>query len=180
MNIPDYAHDLILEKFDSIYADSFDDINTMGQTQHCDDNNTNSEESFAMDSYSSSFNNQNSSSATMAHAPLKLNMNKNKMVGTCREYKHLDDEWKFDVDNFSLVEVQEGNAFHERSPSYYPQNRVKNEFGKTYALKQDSVPSTKSSGTNDPIRLNSVKDVKCYFVPSPLFLAQLKKRSGKK
>ena len=133
MNIPDYAHELILEKFDSIYADNFDEIHTMGQTQNCDEHNTNSEESFNMDSFSSSFNHQNSS--TMAHAPLKLNMNKNKMVGTCREYKHLDDEWKFDVDNFSLVEVQEGNAFHERPSSHYPQNRVKNEFGKTFALK---------------------------------------------
>ena len=28
----------------------------------------------------------------------KVNLNKNKLQGTCREYKHLDDEWKFDVD----------------------------------------------------------------------------------
>lgn len=31
---------------------------------------------------------------------LKINMNRNKMQGTCREYKHLDDEWTFDVDEF--------------------------------------------------------------------------------
>ena len=30
----------------------------------------------------------------------KINMNRNKMQGTCREYKHLDDEWTFDVDEF--------------------------------------------------------------------------------
>ena len=29
---------------------------------------------------------------------IQLNLNKNKIVGTCREYKNLDDEWMFDCD----------------------------------------------------------------------------------
>ena len=50
---------------------------------------------------------------------MKLNLNKNKITGTCREYKHLDDEWKFDVDNLSIVEATAGNVFHDPNPPIY-------------------------------------------------------------
>lgn len=50
---------------------------------------------------------------------LKLNMNKNKLAATCREYKHLDDEWKFDVDNISVVEATQGNVFNDPNPKVY-------------------------------------------------------------
>ena len=50
----------------------------------------------------------------------KVNLNKNKLQGTCREYKHLDDEWKFDVDSLEVIEATPGNVFHEPHPLYMP------------------------------------------------------------
>ena len=47
---------------------------------------------------------------------LKRNLNRNKLQATCREYKHLDDEWKFDVDELQLIEAENGNVFHEPNP----------------------------------------------------------------
>ena len=35
------------------------------------------------------------------------------MQATCREYKHLDDEWKFNIDQIQVLEAENGNVFHE-------------------------------------------------------------------
>ena len=33
----------------------------------------------------------------------EVNLNKNKMFGTCRNYKHLDDQWTFDCDMIESI-----------------------------------------------------------------------------
>ena len=35
----------------------------------------------------------------------KLNLNKNKITASCKEYKNIDDEWLFHCDNIKLFEV---------------------------------------------------------------------------
>lgn len=48
----------------------------------------------------------------------KINLNRNKIQGTCREYKHLDDEWKFNVDELTVIEATEANVFHDPESTY--------------------------------------------------------------
>ena len=160
---------------------------------------------------------------------LKLNMNKNKLAATCREYKHLDDEWKFDVDNISVVEATQGNVFNDPNPKVYKHKShsqpkefnmeearkqhqqdmylaaMQNQFqpygqpplyGSNATLQQRLSELSSSSDNNEhnkhgadvismsseagtqPIKLRSIDNVNCKFVPSSTFIAQVRKRSN--
>ena len=127
----------IMSKFDKIYSDQFDQIPALGSENKPNGYDASSlSQSMVHENESSlvsqltaqnshnSFNSvtQNQSGAGsyfQYQNNMKLNLNKNKITGTCRDYKHLDDEWKFNVDSLSVVEATSGNVFHDPNPPVY-------------------------------------------------------------
>lgn len=124
---------MILSKFDKTYLEQFDQIPVLGddtknyntfEGKSLSQSMINETESSLVSQLTAqnshnSFNSANLGGCNTHLNASKLNLNKNKIIGTCREYKHLDDEWKFDVDNFSCIEATGGNVFNDPEPPFY-------------------------------------------------------------
>lgn len=162
------------------------------------------------------------------------------MQATCREYKHLDDEWKFNIDQIQVLEAENGNVFHETNSKRIPDSESSQEIdlqaivspmngnlnskNQMIALQQQNkqmfVPpqfcpqygfgrpiienlhrdcssdydQRRTSGAMNsysqedskdeqimftgPIKITDIENVDVKLVPSPQFLAHVKKRSG--